>query len=192
MDWLADLVDRFLTDADDLARARRLLLAMAPGGTDGATAYLNACRLLGEAAADSGGLIAALDDGGGRPADRVGQIVIACFASVRAEYVARPDAQAARAALAARAERDTDAIGNAFGHEVHGWVTALIGTAIEQISAIAASRAPLVRVETGLSLPASFIAWDLYGDPNRDGELVERNRTGTAMVMPVILEAVAP
>lgn len=192
MDWLADLIDRFLTDADDLARARRLLLAITPAGTDGATAYLGACRLLGEAAADSAGLIAALDDGGQDPVDRVGQLVVACFASVRAEYPARPDALAARAVLAARAERDTDAIGAAFGHQVHGWVTGLVGTSIEQVSAVAASRAPLVRVEIGLSLPASLIAWDLYGDPNRDGELVERNRSGTAMVMPVIIEAVAP
>lgn len=192
MEWLADLVDRFLTEAGDLARARKLLLAGVAGGSEGAAAYLEACRLLGEAAPNSSGLVAALDEAAARPVDRVGQLVIASFAAVRADYAARSDAQVARAALAARVERDTDVIGDAFGHEVHGWVLALVGTAIEQLSQIAASRAPLVRVETGLSLPSSLLAWDLYGDPKRDGELVERNHAGTAMVMPIILEAIAP
>ncbi|MBB3771515.1 prophage DNA circulation protein [Angulomicrobium tetraedrale] len=193
MDWLADLIDRFVTAPDDLLLARRRLDAIRLGGTAGASAYLEACRLLGEAASDSAGLIAALDDvEDPSTLDSVGLLVIACFASVKQDYAARPDAQRARAALAARADPVIEAAGTKYGYVLQDWLTALAGQAALQLSEIATTRAPLVRVETGVSLPATVLAWRLYGDPARDAELVTRNRTGTAMVMPVVLEAIAP
>lgn len=193
MDWLLDLLDRFVTDPDDLYAGRAKVAGISAGGEAGATAYLEACRLLGEAASDSAGLIAALDEiDEPTLVQRIGGVVITCFAALRATYPARPDAVAARAALVARADPVIELAGTAFGHELHGWLTNLTSTAVRELSALAATRAPLVRVETGVSLPAALIAWDLYGDPNRDGELVDRNESGTAFIMPVILEALAP
>ncbi|MEP9378383.1 hypothetical protein ABLE91_16830 [Aquabacter sp. CN5-332] len=192
MTWLEDLIARFVSDADDLALAQVRSLAAGGVGAPAAEAYLELCRLVGESAQDSAGLLAALDD---MPLpqviDRIGALVVACFAAVRADYPARPDAQAARAALSARGDGVIDQAGAAYGAEVFGWLNRLVGEAVVQVSQIAATRAPLVRVETGLSLPSSLIAYDLYGDPSRGADLVARNRTGTPMAMPVVLEALA-
>lgn len=193
MEWLLDLLDRFVSDADDLSAGRAKVAGIDAGGEAGATSYLEACRLIGEAATDSAGLIAALDEiDEPTLVQRIGCLVIACFATLRGDYPARPDAVAARTALVARAGPVTEDAGTTYGFELHGWLTALVGTAVDQLSTLAATRAPLVRVETGVSLPATLIAWDLYGDPSRDAELVDRNECGTAFVMPVILEALAP
>ncbi len=191
MSWLDDLVSRFVADVDDLALAQQSSATIAGGGEAAATAHLELCRLVGESATDTAGLMLALDGVGEGVLDRLSALVIACFAAVRADYRARSDAQAARAALSARADGVIDAAGVAYGADVHAWLLRLVGESVVQISAIAASRAPLVRVETCLSLPSSLIAYDLYGDPARGEELVARNRTGTPMVMPVVLEALA-
>lgn len=192
MDWLDDLIARFIGDADDLVTAQGLPLTVRTGGDGAAAAYLDVCRQLGESADDSAGLIAALAEYA-EPSiiEQIGMLVAACFASVKADYAARPDAQAARVALSLQADAVIDAAGALYGADVHRWLIRLVGEAVVQISAIAANRAPLVRVETGLSLPSSLLAYDLYGDPARGAELIERNRTGTPMVMPVTFEALA-
>lgn len=193
MQWLSVLIERFLTSPSDLRLAQKHLAALPSGGDAGGRAALEACRLLGEAAADSAGLIDALDSvEGPLPLDLLGMAVVHSFAAVKAPYPARPDAQAARARLVARAQLAVEAAGDAFGFEVHGWLSRLTGEAAVQISRIAAARAPLVRVETGFSLPAHLIAYDLYGDPARDSELVARARCATPMLMPVSFEALAP
>ncbi len=192
MDWLDDLIARFITEPDDLTIAQGLALTVRSGGDGAALAYLDVCRQLGESANDSAGLIAALAEFDGPSViDRLGMLVVACFATVRSDYAARPDAQAARVALSAQADAVIDDAGALYGAEVHSWLIRLVGEAVLQISAIAATRAPLVRLETGLSLPSSLLAYDLYGDPARGAELVYRNRTGTPQLMPVILEALA-
>ncbi|MEW6121653.1 MAG: hypothetical protein AB1698_03510 [Pseudomonadota bacterium] len=191
-EFLDDLVARFVADADDLAQAQRLAVTLAGGGEAGARAYLDLCRLVGESASDTAGLLAALDDLADAPViDHIGALVIACFAAVRADYAARQDAQAARNTLAARAGAVFDPAGEAFGADMLSFLVRLSGEAAIQISAVAATRAPLVRVETGLSLPSSLLAYDLYGDPARGEELVARNRSATPLVMPIALEALA-
>ncbi|WGD31199.1 hypothetical protein AncyloWKF20_05090 [Ancylobacter sp. WKF20] len=193
MDWLTDLLDRFIADKAGRVSAAKLVAKMATGGEAGGTAYLEACRLLGEAADDGAELLATLDDVTDTSTlAQVGVLVVACFATLRVDYAARPDAVRARTALSNRAGPVVETAGDAFGHVLYGWLSNLVGEAMLQLSQIAATRAPLVRVETGVSLPAQLLAWDLYGDPSRDAELVERNNTGTAMLMPVILEALAP
>ncbi len=192
MDWLSDLVARFVVGADDVALARRDLMALGSGGETAARGFLEVCRLVGESATDRAGLVTALDDlVSGDVLARIGGLVIDCFAVVRTDYPARPDAQAARARIAARADLVLEDAGGAFGAGVHQFLQRLAGEAIMQVSAIAANRAPLVRVETGVSLPSSVMAWDLYGDPTRGEELVSRNRSGTPLLMPTRLEALA-
>lgn len=194
MSWISDLADRLLIERQDLAEARKLAAAADLGGESGADAYLRLCRLVGKAADPDEailGLPAPSAGSGGDAATLVGALIVHGYAALRAEYGAQPDAVAARGEVAARAEAAYPAIGAAFGFEVLDFVTRLAGTVAVELSRIAASRAPLVRVETGLSLPSSLLAWDLYGDPLRGAELAERNRCGTAMVMPVVFEALA-
>ncbi|MBZ8133221.1 hypothetical protein [Afifella sp. IM 167] len=192
MDWLIDLIDRFVTDADDATLARREALAIEEGSETAAGGFLEACRILGEAADDPVQLIDALDLlASGTVAEETGRLVIRCFAAIRADYASRQDAQAARSALSSAADRVYEPAGLAFGAEVHAFLVRLAGEAVTQISAIAATRAPVVRVETGISLPSTLAAFDLYGDAARAEEIVARNRIGTALVMPVVFEALA-
>jgi hypothetical protein len=192
MDWLSDLVSRFVGDKDDRASAEALLLKVSDADEVGAAAFLELCRLVGESAADAGDLLASLDGASSRSLiASLGALVIACFAAVRMDYPSRQDAQKGRDDLAARADAVLDRAGAAFGPNLHSWLIRLVGVAVVQISAVAATRAPLVRVETNLSLPSSLIAYDLYGDPSRGAELMERNRVRTPLVMPIVLEAVS-
>lgn len=179
-----------LTDSGDRISAEKLVTATGVGGLDGVTALLELARLIGEAS-DPGTLPAALDlappiD----PFTTIARHVAACFAAVRADYPSRQDAQAARADISRRGE-DAYAAASIAGADALGWLVGMTGDTVAFLSSEAGNRAPAVRVETGMSLPSTLIAYDLYGDAGRAGELVDRNRSATSLIMPAILEAVA-
>ena len=116
----------------------------------------------------------------------------AAVATLRRSFAARQDAQAARSALSASAGPAIEASGGILGDAAGEALSGVIGTAVQSLTRIAADRAPLVRVETGVSLPSVVLAYRLYGDPERSAELVARNRVATPAAMPVVIEAVAP
>ncbi len=190
MNWISVLAARLLA-AEDLAEARKLDNRMALAGDEGAAAYLEYCCLVGEAA-DPAATIAALDgegtDDGGTA---LGVLIVHAFAAVRGDYPAQSDAVAAREAIGNRAAAAYPVIGVAFGHDALDFAIRLVGQAVIELSRIATSRAPLVRVETGISLPSARLAYDLYGDPARAREVVNRNRAGTPLVMPTRIVALA-
>ncbi len=126
--------------------------------------------------------------GEGERAAMAGALAIA---AVRGVYPARPDARAAREAMGVSVSPVIASAGTALGYEVEAWVAGTTGEAARILSRIAADRAPLVRVETPLSLSAVVAAYQMYGDANRARELVDRNRVATAAFMPVVFEAVA-
>jgi prophage DNA circulation protein len=115
----------------------------------------------------------------------------AAMVTAGADYAARQDAVAARSSLADMADTAREAVAT-LGYAAAEWYGGLIGAALDAMSRDAANLKPLVRVETGLSLPSSLVAWKLYGDPARAGELVARNKVATACFMPAALTAVAP
>lgn len=115
----------------------------------------------------------------------------AALVTAAADYACRQDAVAARTALAGMADVAREAMAR-LGYAAAEWYGGLIGTALDAISRDAANLKPLVRVETGLSLPSTLLAWQLYGDPTRADELVQRNKVATACFMPAVLTAVAP
>lgn len=182
--WLIALAGRLLTSADDAASAQRLIVA------DDAADMLDLARLIGEAA-EARSAIDGLANAGVDAVSLVAVLVVQAFASLRLDLPAQPDAVAARGALSERAGAAYEAIGDEFGHEALDFVVRLTGEATVQLSAIAATRAPLVRVETGISLPSSLVAFDLYGDPARGEEIAARNRCGTPMVLPSSFVALA-
>lgn len=182
--FIATLAAPLLAE-DDGALLAGLLAA---GTAEGA---LEAARLAGEAA-DPAALLSALDGAEiATPADRALGLVMRCFAALRLDYPARQEAEAMRAAISGAAEPAYAACGEAYGHAVLDWLVLMTAATVTALSAIAASRAPLVRVETGLSLPSALVAWDLYGDPGRGAEIAARNRCGTPMLLPAVLEALA-
>ncbi|KGF71153.1 hypothetical protein LL06_00715 [Hoeflea sp. BAL378] len=189
---LGGLARELILDTDDLTALDALAVAAQAGGASGLVSLLEMARLIGEAADDAGAVVPALDrvqeaSGLWRMAD----LVAACFAVSRASYASRQDAQAARSAINARAETTYQQAG-VYGPEAIEWLVSLAGIAALHLSRTAAERAPAVLVETGLSLPSTLLAYDLYADAGRAGELVDRNRIATALVMPVAFEAVAP
>ena len=189
---LSGLARELILDADDRASVDALAVAAQAGGTDGVASLMQLARLIGEAADDAGAVAAAVDRVRVDSALwRMAGLVTVCFAAVRADYPSRQDAQAARTAISARAETVYHEAG-IHGPETIAWLVSLTGIATLYLSRTAAERAPAVRVETGVSLPSTLLAYDLYGDAGRAGELVERNRIGTSLVMPVAFEAVAP
>lgn len=110
---------------------------------------------------------------------------------LRARYVAQPDAAAARDRIRSVAEAVLERLGDTLGFAAMSALDAVTGETALALSRLAASRAPLVRVETGISLPSTLLAWELYQDPDRAGELIDRNGIGTPMLMPVAFEALA-
>lgn len=191
MSAILDLATELVTaDAEDALAVSRFAVRIAGGGEAGARAALDLGRLTGRAA-DPGMLADRLEQVAPEDAlDETALLVAACFGALRAPYPSRQDAVAARSAISARADAAYRTSG-ALDPGMLDWLIRLAGETVRQLSGIAADRAPLVRVETGFSLPASRLAWDLYGDPSRDEELAERNMCGTAMMMPVVIEAVA-
>lgn len=151
---------------------------------------LKAARLLGLAGSPRTVFERALIPAATSGVAHVAALVAACFASVRIEMKARPDATLIRqdlskladAAYAAAGEQSVDAV---------SFCLSLSGIAIEQISQKAATLSPVLQVETGVPIPSSLAAYDLYGDAGRGHELIERNRHATPLLMPVIFEAVA-
>ena len=151
-----------------------------------------AARLAGEMIVDPASLLAVAEsEAPSAVGDRVLWLVAVCFAAVRVDYPSRPDAQTARTVVSKLGDGLYGAVGATFGADALGWLASLVGETAQAVSRIAASRAPLVRVEVGVSLPSSLLAYDLYGDPRRGTELVARNRVGTPFVMPVAFEALA-
>lgn len=197
-DWLGAIGARRCDQADDLTLIARALAKVQPGsGAAAAGAMLDAARIIGEGGAPAG----VLDDTetpletGEAVLDgflRVLVVTMAAYAFVRSDYPSSQDAAVAREQLLARAALAYDLAGPGLSDAVFGYLTALVGEAALQLSRTAADRAPLVRVETGLSLPSTLVAWQLYRDPSRAAEIVARNKAATPALMPTAFEAIAP
>lgn len=184
------LASELIADAEDRLTAAKLASAIAAGGSEGATALLQLARLVGETAdaatlAERLQTVTAID-----VLDTTGLLVAACFGALRQPYPSRQDAVTARKGIAERADA-AYRLASELSAELLDWLVRLAGETVQSLSAIAADRAPLVRVETGISLPSSVLAWQMYGDPSRGEEIVDRNRAGTPLVMPVVVEALA-
>ena len=68
----------------------------------------------------------------------------------------------------------------------------LYGTCVAYLVKAGLDLAPVVRVTAAERLPSTLLAWQLYQDPARAIELVDRNDTGLAFFMPLVLDAERP
>jgi len=187
---LGDLADRLLGDVEDRAAAARLAVVAQSAGTDGVAALLSLARLIGEAAEVEAMTVALASATADEVLTRVALFVVACFAAVRADYPTRQDAVAARIYIAATADALYPLAAPA-GPDAVDFVVRLAGSVVTGLSALATSRAPLVRVEINMSAPSALMAWQMYADPARGAEIVRRNRVATPMLMPAAFEAPA-
>lgn len=106
------------------------------------------------------------------------------------EYRDRKAAQAERARIAASAGAITELYG-ALGADAAAALDAMFGLSAKYLSERVPNLAPVVIVQTGVSLPSNVLAYRLYGDPSRGQELAERNNVSTPAFMPTKIEALA-
>lgn len=186
-----------VTDAGDSALIADYAVASAGMGVEAAAAALNAAIIIGESvttAADADRLIASA--GTARTENEAATLVIAAVAAScaapRADWRNTRAAQAARQALSGLLETAYAECSARFGAEALRAVSSIGGMATRALSEISANLVPIVRAETGISLPSALIAWDLYADPRRAGDLVATAGAVTPMLMPIAFDAEAP
>lgn len=68
----------------------------------------------------------------------------------------------------------------------------LYGAAVAYLVRIGLDLKPIVRVTAGARLPSTLMAWQLYGDPARAIDLVDRNDIATPFAMPTLFDAEQP
>lgn len=170
--------------ADDDLRQIAIWLA------DGAGTVFDAARLIGIAGTPSAAFDRAMTPPDGEAISLSSALVMASFALVRITFDARNDAVQARSRLADLADRTYAAI-DADAPRALDFCMAMAGTALDHVSAETATLAPVLHVETGMRLPSSLLAFDLYGDAARGEELVGRNGHHAPLLMPTDFEALA-
>lgn len=115
-----------------------------------------------------------------------------CQTLAASDYLSRQDARRARDRITPVVDPVLEVLSGGLDVAVNEWLSGIAATAASDLSATAANRAPLVSVQTEISLPATALAYALYGDAGRAGELVLRNSVATPAAMPVLFEAIAP
>ncbi len=105
-------------------------------------------------------------------------------AILRTTFSDRPAGVSARAEVAARFEAELYDTRGAADADLYLAIDDLRGRVIDYLSQQITNLAPLITVTTARTLPALFMAWRLYADPLRAGELVARNRVRHPAFMP--------
>lgn len=194
--WLSVRAAEIVTDASDSAMmADRLAAAGDLDAAAFAGELLDLSRILGESARDAAAFKSLLtlpefDDDGAREAALVCSTVAVAIAIGRVNWPSRRDARKARGLLIERAHLAYPVAG-ADGPDLYGWLANLVAIAVRLISDIAANATPIVQVQSGISLPSTVLAYQMYGDAKRAAGLVDIAGSATPMVMPVKFEALA-
>ncbi|RFB95228.1 hypothetical protein B5K11_09760 [Rhizobium leguminosarum bv. trifolii] len=198
LSWLADLAATTVTDVDDLSDiSQRIVAAPALDAAAFAAETLAITRIIAESVT-----LPAEFDRIAAPASASGEtlqafsILVAmgsAIAGCRVEWPSRPAARRARTRVSAAGDAGATAAGSLGGDgaDLYAWLTAVTAIACRLISDIAADAAPIIRVETGVSLPSTVLAYQLYGDATRAGAMVDLAGSATPMIMPTLFDALA-
>lgn len=118
-------------------------------------------------------------------------LVAWCQAVLRRPFTNRPDGVAARGEVMARFEVELQDCGGADNAALFVALSALRNATVDYLTRLIADLAPVISVETPQQMPSLAVAWLLYADPLRAGELVARNRVRHPSFMPTAIEALA-
>lgn len=188
LDELGDLASRLLVLARDLGRASQTA-DIAIGVWKAAQAQCAALQ------AASSSVAVTLASGLG---NAVAALIEAACLGEYAVALSQGSFSDRRSALDAKATLDSDVgpalerIASVCGEDVWAAASQAVGHAADYLSARALDLRPIILVSSPVSLPATAVAWALYGDPQRASEIVARNRVGTPALMPLSFEALAP
>lgn len=198
LSWLADMAATIVTDVDDLSDiSQRIAAAPALEAAAFAAEALALTRIIAESVT-----LPAEFDRIAAPASASGEtlqafsILVAMGAAIagcRVEWPSRPAARRARTRVSAAGDAGAAAAGSLGGDgaDLYAWLTAVTAVSCRLISDIAADAAPIIRVETGVSLPSTVLAYQLYGDATRAGAMVDLAGSATPMIMPTLFDALA-
>jgi hypothetical protein len=194
--WLSARASEIVTDADDTASvADRLAVASSLDAAAFAAEVLDLSRIIGESVRTAAGFKALavfpeFDSDIGRDGVTLLATVAQALAIGRVDWPSRPAARAARTAFVDLAHQ-AYAVAAPLGPDLYAWLAGLVSVAVRLVSDRAASATPMVTVESGLSLPSTVLAYQLYGDANRAASLVDIARSATPLIMPARFEALA-
>lgn len=194
--WMYSVGSLVVSDAIDLARLVDLTLG---SGVDSVAAFfaggLEASRIIGESvlapSAFEGIKPARFDSQQATDLHAVLDAIVSATAAPQVAWISRPQARAARQIVQAKGEKALSVLstlGPAYV-DLYVAVSRLVETAVRIVSDRAADAVPVVRVDTGISLPSTVLAYQLYGDAQRAEGMVDIARVGTPMLMPVSFEA---
>lgn len=196
--WIGSLSAAIVTDTDDRMRFAAAIES-APKLDAGlfSVSAIDMARVIGDSVSDTGGFqTLAVPHGLPPPLSAAGdvlQAVMISLAAVKVAWPSRPSARACRDRIGAAVERGLAAaveIG-ADGADLYAWLSDLSGIAVQVVSELAANGVPVVTVRTGISLPSSLMAYHLYGDAGRAGDVVDVSRSSTPMLMPTRFQALS-
>lgn len=130
---------------------------------------------------------------------RAGEVALATLAAatvMRREalgsWTSRGEATEARERIRALHDGLAEPVGLYLGEAAAVALTDLRNQAIAVLTRRITTLAPVVRVDTGTSLSAVRISYELYGTPGRAREIIRRNAAATPAIMPTRLEVLQP
>lgn len=194
--WMYSVGSLAVSDAIDLARLVDLTLA---SGVDTVDSFfgtaLEASRIIGESVVTPSGFDsikpARFDAQGAVDLHALIDAIVTATAAPQVAWISRPQARAARQVVEGKGEKALVVLSGLGPEHVDLYVAVsrLVETSVKIVSDRAADAVPVVRVETGISLPSTVLAYQLYGDAKRAEGLVDIARVGAPMLMPVAFEA---
>ncbi|HAU74613.1 MAG TPA: hypothetical protein DCW88_03500 [Agrobacterium sp.] len=195
-DWLGNLAATLVTDSlDAQSLSARLEVAPTLGTESFALECISLMRVIAESVNSPSGFDT-LRSGqfGTAETGNAAAVLFAVGLSVaggRADWVSRPQARAGRDRIAAAGDIGLAVVSSmgADGVDLYLWLSELVNISVRLVSDQAADAVPVVRVETGISLPSTFLAYQLYGDAGRADSLVEIAGVSTPMLMPSAFSA---
>lgn len=195
-DWLGSLATTLVVDPLDTENiAARLDVAPTLSASEFAVESLSIMRVIAESVSSPSAFDALrsgqFEDEETSDGASVLLAVGLAIAGGRAGWVSRPQARTGRDRIASVGEAALKAVSamGADGVDLYVWLSALTNISVRLVSDQATDAVPVVRVETGISLPSTFLAYQLYGDAGRAENLVEIAGVSTPMLMPSAFNA---
>lgn len=196
MAWLTVRAAEIVTDVDDTAMlAGRVENVAALDAVAFASEITDIARVIGESVRGDVAFksLLVMPDFENDPARDAVHVLSAVGLAIgigRVTWTSRGAARGARALLIERAHL-AYAVAGPLGPEFYAWLSGIVALAVRLISEVAANATPVVRVESGISLPSTVLAYQMYGDAKRASGLVDIAGAATPMVMPAVFEALA-
>lgn len=108
------------------------------------------------------------------------------------DWASRDEALLARERIRTAVDAIAEPVGASLGEGVYTAMIRLRSEAIEILTERLTTLKPVVAIDTGVSLPSTRIAYELYGRAGPGREIVRRNAAATPALMPTRLEVLNP